>query len=176
MYKYHELIKQGKATTEEALHMFDSLDTVNIEDMKGRWKGSGFLTNHPMDGLLEAFSWYGKEFIDADNVHPLLFTDRKKNLFKVDPKKMPMGLAVKITVPKNKFVILLFHFMKFYLSTEKPKARLRMLEHRGKSSATMIYDDLPIFDIFRKIDNDNLLGLMDLKGVEQPFFFLLKRD
>jgi hypothetical protein len=35
---------------------------------------------------------------------------------------------------------------------------------------------LPIVDVFRRTDPDTLLGLMDLRGMEKPFFFLLERD
>ncbi|MEL6382734.1 MAG: DUF4334 domain-containing protein, partial [Cyanobacteria bacterium J06626_18] len=42
-------------------------------------------------------------------------------------------------------------------------------------SATMVYDYLPINDTFRKIDDNTVLGIMDLKNSPQPFFFTLKR-
>ena len=61
------------------------------------------------------------------------------------------------------------------LSTRHSRARLRMLDVRGVPTATMIYDDLPICDSFRRIDDDTVLGIMDLKGVSRPFFFLLRR-
>ena len=61
------------------------------------------------------------------------------------------------------------------LKTEKSQARLRMMEYRGKVSATMIYDRLPINDSFRRIDNNTVLGIMDFKSSPQPFFFVLKR-
>ena len=66
-------------------------------------------------------------------------------------------------------------FTNSLLKTEKSQARLRMMEYRGKVSATMIYDYLPINDSFRKVDNHTVLGLMDFKNLPQPFFFLLKR-
>jgi hypothetical protein len=59
--------------------------------------------------------------------------------------------------------------------TDKPKARLRTVEHRGVATAAMVYDALPIIDVFRRVDADTLLGLMDLRGLPQPFFFLLRR-
>ena len=40
----------------------------------------------------------------------------------------------------------------------------------------MIYDNLPIIYCFRRIDGDRLLGIMDEKGVAQPYVFLLERD
>ncbi len=50
-----------------------------------------------------------------------------------------------------------------------------MTRHRGKVSATMVYDNLPIHDVFRKMDADTVLGIMDLKGLKKPFFFVLRR-
>jgi len=51
-----------------------------------------------------------------------------------------------------------------------------MTTYLGKSSATMIYDKLPINDVFRKIDQDTVFGGMDLKGMKSPFFFILRRE
>jgi hypothetical protein len=62
------------------------------------------------------------------------------------------------------------------LQTEQPKARLRMTEYRGVVSATMIYDSLPINDVFRKVDEDCVLGAMDMRSTPQPFFFVLRRE
>jgi hypothetical protein len=45
-----------------------------------------------------------------------------------------------------------------------------MTEYRDVVSATMIYDSLPINDIFRKVDDDSVLGVMDLRFSPQPFF------
>ena len=59
--------------------------------------------------------------------------------------------------------------------TEKSQARLRMVAYRGKVSATMIYDFLPICDSFRRIDANTVLGAMDQKGDRHPFFFSLER-
>ncbi len=62
------------------------------------------------------------------------------------------------------------------LKTKDSKARLRMTEFRGTISATMIYDEKPIHDVFRKIDENTVLGWMDLKQQAQPYFFILQRD
>ncbi len=51
-----------------------------------------------------------------------------------------------------------------------------MTTYRGKSSATMIYDKLPINDVFRKIDQDAVFGVMDLKGLKSPFFLMIRRE
>ena len=51
-----------------------------------------------------------------------------------------------------------------------------MTTYRGKPTATMVYDNLPINDVFHKVDEDTVLGIMDLKGMKQPFFFVLRRE
>ena len=173
--KVKTVLQKGKTSTEEALKLFDELETVDLEFMIGRWQGSGLHTNHPMDGLLEASNWYGKEFIDSDHVHPLLFLDGNNKIFKVAPNLTAMNLVLRFPVPKNKVMKLLLNFMNSMVKTEKSQARIRMMEHRQKISATMIYDKLPIHDIFRKIDDNTVLGLMDFKGAPKPFFFILKR-
>ena len=50
------------------------------------------------------------------------------------------------------------------------------MAYRGVLTATMCYDALPINDVFRKVDNDTLVGAMDLRGLEMPFMFVLRRD
>ena len=69
-----------------------------------------------------------------------------------------------------------FQLLMPLLQTRRSRARLRMIEYRGKTTAAMLYDDLPINDVFRKLDDDNVLGIMDLKGMAQPFFFRLHRE
>ena len=171
-----ELANKDSMSAEEALKFFDALPIVNIDTIIGRWRGSGLSTGHPLDGMLEALGWYGKEFIDRDHVHPLLFSDNKGALFSLDPKRVSMNLALKMPMLRNKLVRQALLAARFVLQTHKARARVRMLEYRGKVSATMIYDNLPICDMFRLIDHDTLLGVMDLKGMEQPFFFKLQRD
>lgn len=54
-------------------------------------------------------------------------------------------------------------------------AQLREVVYRGVSTATMVYDTQPIFDHFRLIDDNTVLGAMDRKGDPQPLFFFLRR-
>ncbi|MEL6495180.1 MAG: DUF4334 domain-containing protein [Cyanobacteria bacterium J06623_7] len=172
---FQTLLQQGQTTTEIALELFDELEPINLEFMLGRWKGRGFATGHKMDGLLEAMSWYGKEFVSPEQVHPLLFSDGN-DLFKVDPNPSLMNWGLNMSIPKNDALKPIYSAMSKLLKTEESKARLRMMEYRGKVSATMIYDYLPINDVFRRVDDNTVLGLMDFKPMSQPFFFVLTRD
>jgi hypothetical protein len=54
-------------------------------------------------------------------------------------------------------------------------ATLRTVEYRGVATATMVYDSHPIFDHFRRIDDDTVIGAMDRKGEPAPLVFLLRR-
>ena len=55
------------------------------------------------------------------------------------------------------------------------EATIRMVEYRGVVSATMVYDKHPIFDSFRRVDDDTLMGAMDRKGEDAPLMFRLRR-
>jgi len=159
-------------STEQALEIYDALPPVSIEFMIGRWKGAECDTGHPMDGLLEATGWYGKHFVDAETVHPLLFPRGKHRLYAVNPALVPLSNLI----PKWGILKHVMALLGPLVQTRKSRARLRMVEFRCKSSAAMVYDARAINDCFRKLDDDTVLGLMDLKGMEQPYFFLLERD
>ena len=128
-----------------------------------------------MDGFLEISNWYGKEFISSEEVHPLLFLDSQGKIFKVAPHPITMNWVLKLSILKNNYLRPVLRWTNSLLKTEKSQARLRMMEYRGKVSATMIYDYLPINDSFRKVDDNTVLGIMDYKNSPQPFFFVLKR-
>ncbi|MFO7690514.1 MAG: DUF4334 domain-containing protein [Cryobacterium sp.] len=172
--RLHEL--QVSATREEAEAFFDTLHALEVENMFGRWRGSGFETGSPFDGLLESYGWYGKRFDGPNDAHPLVFTDRR-GLFSVNPAGLPLayvaGLgqklsSVAITAPVRTLLRL--------RATSKPTARLRMMEYRGVCTATMSYDALAINDHFRRVDERTVVGVMDARGLDAPFFFVLHRD
>lgn len=166
---------RGTATTEEALRVFDELEPVELEFAIGRWRGSELRTGHPMNGWLEASGWYGKEFVDPECVHPLLFGDRGDRIFKVAPDLALMRFM--LSLPFDPQVMRpLLSGLTWLRRTESSQARLRMMQYRQKVSATMIYDCLPIHDAFRKVDEQTMMGAMDFKDVSEPFWFWLVRD
>ena len=167
------ILETRKASPEEVFEAFDSLETISSEFLHGRWKGFEIETNHPLDGLLVASGWYGKIFINNEDVHPLVFFAKEKSeLYSVEPSLVPLNTKL----PKNERLGLMFAMARIILETKESRARLRNLEYRGRVSATMIYDGIPIMDTFVKIDDDRVLGVMDLKGQPLPFFFVLERD
>ncbi|GIF02042.1 DUF4334 domain-containing protein [Paractinoplanes rishiriensis] len=67
-----------------------------------------------------------------------------------------------------------------YANTEAAKggASLWMVEFRGESTATMVYDGQPVLDHFKWVDADTLLGVMNGKGVlddGRHYYFVLRR-
>ncbi|WP_243715294.1 DUF4334 domain-containing protein [Micromonospora sp. KC207] len=161
---------------ETALACFDGLPPVTVEEMLGPWRGSGFATGHPLDGLLEHYGWHGKRFDSPDEVHPLVFSAGRR-LVSVNPALMPTGLLVRPPgVVRTPLAARAFALARTLLTTTRPTARLRMTEYRGVVSATMCYDRLPIHDVFRRVDERTLLGVMDLRGSDRPFVFVLTRD
>ncbi|WGL17443.1 DUF4334 domain-containing protein [Microbulbifer bruguierae] len=54
-------------------------------------------------------------------------------------------------------------------------ASLREVVFRGVATATMIYDKSPVFDHFRKVTEDLVMGVMDQKGNQRPLVFFLTR-
>lgn len=168
-----ELLKERKASVEQALEVFDQLEPVTLDFMIGQWRGFEIETGHPIEGLLVHSGWYGKQFENPELVHPLLiYSLSKKSVFPINPSLVPLG----IPLPKNNLLKIIITLFKPILKTRKAKARIRMIEYRGKITGTMVYDAKGIFDHFAMIDENSMLGVMDLKGSKQPYFFVLERD
>lgn len=169
-----EVLEQG-CTRAEAEAYVDGLAAVRADAVRGRWRGSELPTGHPMDGALSASGWYGKQFDGPDEVHPLLFSGRDGAVFPVEPRLMPLSLAERLgsdAVARTAGVGLR---LRPALRARGHRARLREVGHRGVVTAAMVYDHLPIIDVFRRVDDDTLVGEMDLRG-RPPYFFVLRRD
>lgn len=179
MMPFDAALGRGHVSTDEALAIFDSLEPVDERFMLGAWRGTGFPTGHVLDGVLEAFEWEGKHFLDSERVHPLVFRAAAQGcMFTIRPlgARFAVGLLQRFPLLKSRAVAGVVRRLLPLLRTSQPTARLRMTSFRGRLSASMIYDDLPIVDVFRRVDADTVLGLMDMKGLDRPFFFVLRRS
>lgn len=78
-------------------------------------------------------------------------------MFPVDPRKWPSPTIRGLVGPHRVEV-----------ETGKFKARLRL--------RAMPYDDWPTHDVFRRVDANTVLGLMDARGMAAPYFFVPRRD
>ncbi|WP_280399684.1 DUF4334 domain-containing protein [Nocardia carnea] len=176
MTEHAAVLPVGGCTAERAWEIFDSLPAAPVNEVTtGRWRGEELPTGHPMDGTLSESGWYGKQFDSPDQVHPLLFTDERGTVFAVDPRRVPLSLAGKIPAHWLRPVRNRLRTVAPVLRTRKPTARLRDIEYRGVVSAAMVYDHLPIIDHFRRVDDQTLLGVMDMRGLPEPYFFVLRR-
>lgn len=166
-------------TTADALAVFDDAPAVDPEFMIGTWHGAEVPTSHPMDRMLTATGWWGKQFIDAETVHPLLFPTRDGTaLWALNPA-LAFGIqapVMRLPIPWNRSYGGLIAALRRPLQASEPKARLRTTRYRGVDTATMIYDQAPINDVFRRLSDDAVIGVMDMRGASQPYFFVLRRD
>lgn len=181
-----EVLPTAPTATEEALALFDAAPAVDAASMIGTWHGAELPTGHPMDGMLELSGWRGKQFVDAETVHPLLFpTADGSALWPLNPTLAFAGLGATGRLPgRHRLPVARgITALRPALAARGPKARLRTTRYRGVDTATMIYDQLPIMDVFRRLDPgaadtpvQAVLGAMDARGSRRPYFFVLRRD
>ncbi|TQL03493.1 GXWXG domain-containing protein [Cellulomonas sp. SLBN-39] len=158
------------------LDVVDGLPAVEPAEMLGSWRGGGLATGHPWDGLLEACGWHGKRFASAEDVDPLVFEDAR-GLFAVNPALVPLGLLVRHPgLGRSGAARAVARRCLRAARTRRPAARLRRVEHRGVLTATMVYDALPVQDHFRRVDDGTVVGVMDMRGMRDPFVFTLHRE
>lgn len=168
-------MRLGGASQEEAFAFFDELEAAAAHEMWDLWKGEEIITGHPLEGLLTASGWYGKKFEDAEHVHPLVFQKKNGDLYAVNPVWIPMNLPFD-KIPRSPIGPAMT-LARPLLRTRKSAARLREIEYRGKVSACMVYDKKDIIDVFRKVDDDTLFAVMDVKSLnsDKSYFFVLER-
>ena len=174
-----KLLKSGPAQ-ESLFELFDKLEPVTPSFMIGMWRGTEIPSGHPMDGLLSLAPWYGKRFYDEENAAPLIMRDKHGRLYSADPDRL-IKYAKLFSFLQNKPAGIdpnLFDpFFKIF-KTSNRRARVREIRYRGVLTAAMIYDHLEIIDVFRKIDDNTVMGVMDFKGDmhKKGYFFILKRQ
>lgn len=168
-----------RLTADQALELFDSLAPFQERDLRGRWHGRELYTDHPLDGVLSKVAWYGKHFDTAERVHPVLVRDATGRVYPMNPRliRMPM-----LTNPPPTPTVLrhlapgLMTLLSPLVRAPGPGATLEMIDYRGVRTAAMHYRDKPVTDVFRKLDDDTVVGLMDYRGMPRPYFFVLRRD
>ncbi|WP_245569729.1 DUF4334 domain-containing protein [Gordonia shandongensis] len=170
-------LQRTGCTLRQAAEFFDSLPAAEIGDLTpSRFTGSELPTGHLFDGMLTDSGWYGKSFRTADNVQPLLFSAGEA-VFAINPILLP-PLTIASRTPR----IIARGFkrslpaLRHLVGTRKAHARLRAIDHNGVETAAMVYDSLPIIDVFKKVSADTFLGLMDYRGTPDPYFFVIDRD
>ncbi|MDN4483135.1 alcohol dehydrogenase catalytic domain-containing protein [Demequina lignilytica] len=139
----------GAGDAAELEMLWDLLPAARAADLRGLWHGAGIDTGHRTQQLLVSSRWYGKNFIDAETVQPLVVRDEHGELRSASALAGGAG------------------------------AWLADAAHRGKVTATMSYDARPLHDHFVRVDADTLLGVMAGRGAlddGRPYYFVLERD
>lgn len=131
--------------------LWERLRPVTVETMLGQWVGGDFNTGHPASTLLQQLRWHGKRFDSVWEGHPLICRDADGGLYS-ETRAAGGGYS-----------------------------SLWAIEFRGEVTATMVYDSLPVFDHFKAVDTDTVMGIMSGKlgplfGTDQLYYFWLTRQ
>lgn len=160
----------------DALSLFDTLPPVLPAQLIGLWHGHCVPTGHPLDGVLENLGWYGKRFHGDRRADALLFRWGERRLVPIDPAKIPVGLAMHLSgFGRSRAGHNLFSHLMRGLRAHAPVASVRQVIYRGVESAAMAYDRKPIFDHFRRLDEERLLGVMEIAGDDRHYVFVLQQ-
>ena len=165
------------ALQEQVKEWFASLEPVRPEDMIGLWEGDGHPSGHPLDGVLENLHWFGKRFHPDMRADALLFEgETADRLVAVDPVFFPIKVVTKLGgIGRSARVRNLFSHIRPRVRAKGTTARLELRMDDGAMTAAMVYDKQPIIDYFRKVDQDQVAGMMVVEGDERRFFFRLTR-
>lgn len=161
---------------QEALSEFQSLLPVEPREMIGLWTGRGIPSGHPFDGVLENLGWFGKRFTPAMRADALLFRFDERRLIPIDPARIPLRLALRFhKVGRMRAAKCLFSYLQRGFRAKGPVASLKTMSFQGVASAAMVYDEQPIIDHFRRIDDRKIMGAMTIQGDDRIYFFELER-
>jgi hypothetical protein len=161
---------------QKALEKFQSLPPIEPREMIGLWTGQSIPSGHPIDGVLENLGWFGKRFTPEMRADPLLFRFDERRLIAVDPARIPLRLALRFhKVGRTRAARNLFPHLLRGLRAKGPVASLKTMSFQGVASAALVYDDQPIVDHFRRMDDRKIIGAMTIQGDDRVYFFELDR-
>ncbi|WP_341488002.1 DUF4334 domain-containing protein [Pararhizobium sp. A13] len=161
---------------QKALEEFQSLPPIEPREMIGLWTGRGIPSGHPFDGVLENLGWFGKRFTPDMRADALLFRFDERKLIAIDPARIPLRLVLRFhMVGRMRATRNLFSYLQHGLRAKGPVASLKTMSFQGEASAAMVYDDQPIVDHFRRIDERRIMGAMTINADDRIYFFELAR-
>ncbi|HWJ81294.1 MAG TPA: DUF4334 domain-containing protein [Nocardioides sp.] len=114
-------------------------------------RGGDFATGHVASKVLGKVRWHGKRFDSPLEAVPLVCRDEQGGLYSNQE------------------------------AAGGGEASLWPVEFRGETTATMVYDRMPVLDHFKKVDDATLMGIMNGKlagtfGIEDLYYFWLERE
>lgn len=149
--RFDALVADASPSPVDLDALWADLDTVEVEEMLGPWRGGDFATGHPASGLLTKIGWHGKRFDSVLEGHPLICRDADGNLYSNTA------------------------------AAGGGHSSLWEVGFRGETTATMVYDAMAVFDHFKRVDEETVMGIMNGKleaafGTADPYYFWLERD
>ncbi|WP_312407885.1 GXWXG domain-containing protein [Rhizobium sp.] len=163
-------------TQERTLAWFRVLEPVNPAEMIGLWKGSGYPSDHPLDGVLENLGWFGKRFHSDLRADALLFERAPGKLIAIEPAYFPIGWILSFAgIGRKAFAPRLFSHITPRLGARGTTAVLQSRMDDKLITAAMVYDRQPIVDIFRRSKDGQIMGKMIVNGDPRHYFFKLAK-
>jgi hypothetical protein len=149
--RFDELRAADSADPVDLDALWAELSPVTVDEILGSWRGGDFSTGHIASTVLEKVRWHGKRFDGPLDAKPLICRG--------EDGELNSNLA----------------------AGGGGEASLWPIEFRDETTATMVYDAMPVFDHFKRVDADTLMGIMNGKlesafGVKDLYYFWLERD
>jgi hypothetical protein len=149
--RFEALRDAPSAAPAELDALWADLSVLAADDMLGAWRGGDFATGHPAGRLLGKIGWHGKRFDSLLEGHPLICRDEDGRL---------------------------------YSNTQYAAgghSSLWEVGFRGETTATMVYDAMPVLDHFKRVDERTVMGIMNGKladafGTADLYYFWLERE
>lgn len=153
-------MKGQNLSNEAVLAAFDKLQPVAPEKFVGSWKGANVNTGHPTEAKLSGMKWAGKDFRSTEDVDPIM-------VYKEDGSRVWNESWGHARVSSSPIIV---------GCVDADVLQLRQIEWRGVLSTAMVYDDFPIIDYFRYVNDNLLAGAMDAKTSDAGtyYFYLYK--
>lgn len=160
----------------ETTAWFRSLEPIPPVEMVGLWKGVGIPSNHPLDGVLENLHWFGKRFHPDMRADPLVFQWRSGRLVSIEPSCFPIGLAIRAApFARTSLARYLSGYLQKVVRARGSAASLRLETFEDVTTAAMVYDAQPVVDYFRRLNDDEVAGMMCVRDDARRYFFKLTR-
>jgi NADH:ubiquinone oxidoreductase subunit len=155
---------------------FRSLPPALPTEMIGVWRGEEIPSGHPLDGVLENLNWFGKRFHPDMRADALLFQWQAGRLAAIDPTSVPIRLVFRLaSVGRTRTARNWFSYLHRLLLARSTTASLKLRVVDFEETAAMTYDKQPIVDYFKRIGEDELAGMMVVRGDDRRYFFRLRR-
>lgn len=131
--------------------LWSDLVVLQVDEMLGAWRGGDFATGHIASLVLQKVNWHGKRFNAPLDVLPIVCRG-EDGVLRANEEAAGGG-----------------------------GASLWPVGFRDEVTATMVYDKMPVFDHFKRVDESTVMGIMNGKlasafGIPDLYYFWLERD